>query len=528
MVIIFHRPKRTLHTGGSLMSPSMTAFAEYLSTVATLFYMSFSSSGRRCIHRGIAACGRNCSALRAVYASYKPRVTAFVVAGLCSRHSAAYIDGCGRELSSGTKIGMITRRCRDICGPEMFAHAHNYHQSPVSTDLHQSALHRRNAKPSSYNLFTVTSHFCEALLKICFQDIPQPHMNKASDITSEGQRSAFPIQAKPRGLASCLAKIKITSELAHRFRNTSNVVMTTANNIHVAYKLPLKVCFAMTIDTSQGQTLKFAGVDLRQDCFSHEFTQGVSDKVWSNEKRISKCYVPHWERKLERRKEGKQKGLRHVDGTHRVLNPGISASAAWTVDLSVWLATTDSVFSGPRLSVHTSHPTTCWLGYCPPNRFQFYGMVAPGFSLVGIVPDDASCRRVSSGISRFPRPCIPALLHFHNLLSSQDFDVKSRPNLSSKPLRYNVQVVLSYHSAPRLRAQQRKQPRKFPLGKTPQLRDSRPNAKVPQKSSKGKVEGQDQGHPHLTWLTRWTLVDLARAFHVGSKVDSIVIEPRTS
>lgn len=34
-------------------------------------------------------------------------------------------------------------------------------------------------------------------------------------------------------------------------------------------QFPIKVCFAMTINKSQGQTLKFAGVDLRQDCFSH-------------------------------------------------------------------------------------------------------------------------------------------------------------------------------------------------------------------------------------------------------------------
>lgn len=34
-------------------------------------------------------------------------------------------------------------------------------------------------------------------------------------------------------------------------------------------QFPLKVCFAMTINKSQGQTLKFAGVDLRQPCFSH-------------------------------------------------------------------------------------------------------------------------------------------------------------------------------------------------------------------------------------------------------------------
>ncbi|KAJ8895014.1 hypothetical protein PR048_000323 [Dryococelus australis] len=39
--------------------------------------------------------------------------------------------------------------------------------------------------------------------------------------------------------------------------------------------------------------------------------------------------------------------------------------------------------------------------------------VAPGLSHVGIVPDDAAGQRVFSGISRFPHPFIPALLHTH-------------------------------------------------------------------------------------------------------------------
>ncbi|KAL4113423.1 hypothetical protein QTP88_017045 [Uroleucon formosanum] len=34
-------------------------------------------------------------------------------------------------------------------------------------------------------------------------------------------------------------------------------------------QFPLKICFAMTINESQGQTLKFAGIDLRENCFSH-------------------------------------------------------------------------------------------------------------------------------------------------------------------------------------------------------------------------------------------------------------------
>ncbi|KAJ8888482.1 hypothetical protein PR048_007973 [Dryococelus australis] len=55
---------------------------------------------------------------------------------------------------------------------------------------------------------------------------------------------------------------------------------------------------------------------------------------------------------------------------------------------------------------------------------------------MGIVPDDAPDWRFFSGISRFPRPCIPALLHSHLDYShrSQDHVVMSRPNFST--LRY--------------------------------------------------------------------------------------------
>ena len=34
-------------------------------------------------------------------------------------------------------------------------------------------------------------------------------------------------------------------------------------------QFPIKVCFAVTINKSQGQSLKVAGIDLREDCFSH-------------------------------------------------------------------------------------------------------------------------------------------------------------------------------------------------------------------------------------------------------------------
>ncbi|KAJ8883929.1 hypothetical protein PR048_015784 [Dryococelus australis] len=49
----------------------------------------------------------------------------------------------------------------------------------------------------------------------------------------------------------------------------------------------------------------------------------------------------------------------------------------------------------------------------PSDPRSILGGFTPGFTHVGIVLDDAACRRVFSGISRFPRPCISMLLHMH-------------------------------------------------------------------------------------------------------------------
>ncbi|KAJ8898354.1 hypothetical protein PR048_003714 [Dryococelus australis] len=57
--------------------------------------------------------------------------------------------------------------------------------------------------------------------------------------------------------------------------------------------------------------------------------------------------------------------------------------------------------------------------------------VTPGYSHMGIVPDDAAGRRVFSGISRSPRPFVPAPLHTSVIfIGSQDLDVKSLSCLS--------------------------------------------------------------------------------------------------
>ncbi|KAJ8873954.1 hypothetical protein PR048_024794 [Dryococelus australis] len=56
------------------------------------------------------------------------------------------------------------------------------------------------------------------------------------------------------------------------------------------------------------------------------------------------------------------------------------------------------------------------------------GRVTPGFSHVGIVPDDAVSRRVFSGISRFPHPFILVLpLTSITLIGSQDLDTTRLP-----------------------------------------------------------------------------------------------------
>ncbi|GBP26425.1 hypothetical protein EVAR_75557_1 [Eumeta japonica] len=44
------------------------------------------------------------------------------------------------------------------------------------------------------------------------------------------------------------------------------------SNCHFRFKrlhFPIKVCYAVTINKTQGQSLKMTGIDLRNDCFSH-------------------------------------------------------------------------------------------------------------------------------------------------------------------------------------------------------------------------------------------------------------------
>lgn len=47
--------------------------------------------------------------------------------------------------------------------------------------------------------------------------------------------------------------------------NLPSIVATPFKRV----QFPVKLCYAMTINKAQGQTLKVAGIDLRNDCFSH-------------------------------------------------------------------------------------------------------------------------------------------------------------------------------------------------------------------------------------------------------------------
>ncbi|KAJ8867352.1 hypothetical protein PR048_031153 [Dryococelus australis] len=78
---------------------------------------------------------------------------------------------------------------------------------------------------------------------------------------------------------------------------------------------------------------------------------------------------------------------------------------------------------GSKISLMFDGATVAERLACSPPTKTNPGRVT-GFSQVGIVPDDAVGRQVFSGISRFPRPFIPAPLHIHfypiTLIGSQD------------------------------------------------------------------------------------------------------------
>ncbi|KAJ8867619.1 hypothetical protein PR048_031422 [Dryococelus australis] len=87
-----------------------------------------------------------------------------------------------------------------------------------------------------------------------------------------------------------------------------------------------------------------------------------------------------------------------------------------------------------------------WLDYSPPtNRVSIPGGVAPGFSHVGIMPDDVTGLRVFSGVSCSTRPVIPVLLHTHatSRLSAPKTSMTDKPALltSLSPLHFILRLA---------------------------------------------------------------------------------------
>ncbi|KAJ8873420.1 hypothetical protein PR048_024237 [Dryococelus australis] len=109
-----------------------------------------------------------------------------------------------------------------------------------------------------------------------------------------------------------------------------------------------------------------------------------------------------------------------LTGTGRPVNLATTGTLTGT-GRPVNLATTGTLTDTGRL-VNIATTEEKWFYVLPLNQKCYTWLVdsakittyaCSGFSHVGIVPDDAAGRRVSSGICRFPRPCIPALFHTH-------------------------------------------------------------------------------------------------------------------
>ncbi|KAJ8868930.1 hypothetical protein PR048_030471 [Dryococelus australis] len=80
---------------------------------------------------------------------------------------------------------------------------------------------------------------------------------------------------------------------------------------------------------------------------------------------------------------------------------------------------------------------------------SFPGGVAPGFSHVGIMPDAAPDRWVFLGISRFPLPYIPTMLHAHLALPSSAFKTSILRAAQISSLTHSF-ITLATNTMPRL------------------------------------------------------------------------------
>jgi len=76
------------------------------------------------------------------------------------------------------------------------------------------------------------------------------------------RRHMITIRNLATGKVHVIHRINFSVDVSSRKRNTINFVLERR-------QFPLRLCYAMTIDKSRGQTLRRVGLDLREQVFSH-------------------------------------------------------------------------------------------------------------------------------------------------------------------------------------------------------------------------------------------------------------------
>ncbi|KAJ8866567.1 hypothetical protein PR048_032426 [Dryococelus australis] len=135
--------------------------------------------------------------------------------------------------------------------------------------------------------------------------------------------------------------------------------------------------------------------------------------------------------------------------THRACGHGLGDKAEYTTSRTPTDTYTRAQANWRTLDDVKPYIAVCakelgWLDYSlltEANRVRFTVGSPPGFSLVGIVPEDTTGWRVFSEISRFPRTCIPASLHTHIVSLSSGLKISTLIAIQISPLTQRVEYL---------------------------------------------------------------------------------------
>ena len=86
--------------------------------------------------------------------------------------------------------------------------------------------------------------------------------SKHEVIQIDARRHVIIVRALATGLLHVIHRINFHVEVKSKHRDVVNFTL-------LRRQFPLRLCYAMTIDKSQGQTLQRVGLDLREHAFSH-------------------------------------------------------------------------------------------------------------------------------------------------------------------------------------------------------------------------------------------------------------------